>query len=268
VAKPTVTLRFDDMQTSQYTLGFQRIKPYGVKAVFALILSRVGTNATWTLEQIREAYNYGCDIVSHAISHTPHLTQMPIEQAEYEISYSQKWLRDNGFYRGSYFIIPPFHDVNYEVAKFIMKYYYGIPYWTDGYNKQPIPKINWQLCFKDAMSSYDPMAWITWEQMKNILDTTIENEYYTILLWHAMREEGATLLEQTVQYCKDNDIRIATFSEMMPPPPPPPNPETIIAELLLAGATITPFLIEFAKNIKPKLEESLVELTEAVKWSE
>jgi peptidoglycan/xylan/chitin deacetylase (PgdA/CDA1 family) len=260
LAKPCVTLRFDDAHADHYTKVVPILKEYNAKGVFAVPTSRIGASPSWlSLDQLKEMQTMGHEIVSHSVTH-PHLPELTDEQCEWEIRESQRWLREHGF--PANFFVPPFHYVLDREIKLIMKYYWGVPIWEIGYNKQPVPRQPTErLYLHDPVIDYGTYIFWSWDQIKLWLDSTIEHEYYLPIVWHHFEDPDQTsvyLLRKTVEYCHDNGIQFVTLSEMLlPSPPPPPNIWDQFVYATIAGALVSAGFAYFFKGFRDRLKEEI-----------
>ncbi len=103
--KKRIILSFDDGYEDNYTLLFPLLKKYGMTAVIFLVADR--TENTWDNEnisglpplkllntaQILEMQEYGIEFGSHTLTH-PHLPNIPLEQAQREITESKLRLEE------------------------------------------------------------------------------------------------------------------------------------------------------------------------------
>jgi peptidoglycan/xylan/chitin deacetylase (PgdA/CDA1 family) len=119
-----VTLRFDDGLTSHYTVARERMDTYGYRGVSAVITAFVGTTGYLTLSQLKDMQDRGWDIVSHSVTHR-FFTELTDPEVISELGDSQKWLIDNGFIKGSRFLICPGNTLTTSQFELIRAVYIG-----------------------------------------------------------------------------------------------------------------------------------------------
>lgn len=68
--RPKIVLMFDDGWTAAYTEGFSYLRKYGIRATVPVNSEKVGDANHATLDQLREMYNAGWDMINHTTDHT------------------------------------------------------------------------------------------------------------------------------------------------------------------------------------------------------
>lgn len=100
-----VILTFDDGFESQYTNAKNILDEYGLKASFSVICEYVGDEGYMSRDEIKALEEEGHDIGSHTLTHRS-LTEIPLEEAKFEIAKSKECLFDNDIEDANYFSYP------------------------------------------------------------------------------------------------------------------------------------------------------------------
>lgn len=86
-------LTFDDGYDSDYEFVFPRLLAHGQKAVFFLIVDRIGTSGYLDWMQVREMHQYGMEFGSHGLSHR-RMDTLPEDEVRKELAHSRARLED------------------------------------------------------------------------------------------------------------------------------------------------------------------------------
>lgn len=126
--KPTAqaVITFDDAYASVYTEAFPYMQARGIKGTVYICGSLVGVTDYLTLPQLQELHDAGWDICNHSYTHvnaTDYNTPELVREYMNDVARNDRWLADNGFYRGRKHYAYPngtatlgLHDVAIEEA--------------------------------------------------------------------------------------------------------------------------------------------------------
>jgi len=124
--KKTVIISIDDGWMDNYSLMFPIIQKYRIKVTINLTVQKTlvdkPTESYFSLKEISTMLNSGLvSFESHSMSH-PHLTQCTDKELEYELSESQRLMKEK-LNIDSRVLVSPFEDSNVRVIEAIKKYY-------------------------------------------------------------------------------------------------------------------------------------------------
>ncbi len=200
-----VTLRFDDNHESDCTESRPRMDEYGFRGVSSVIISSVGSDGRNSLAQLEHLQERGWDIVSHCINHT-NLTTLTPPEVEKQLWNSQRWLTENGFYKGSRFIVPPFGGTNPAVQEQIKKYFVACCYRAHAYNA--IPPVATDLTSIEGVVAATPLATV-----QGWIDQAKENQGWAIIIFHDI-SGMLVLFQDIIDYIEANGLEVVTFSDV------------------------------------------------------
>lgn len=139
-----VLLTFDDGYEDNYTTAFPVLKEFGFKANIFLVSARDynswDANVTppakaerrftmMTPDMVKEMMNYGIEFGAHTLSH-PRLSQIPLEDARYEIVESKRQLEK--LYQRPFTVFAyPYGDLNEDVKKIVVDAGFTLAFATD-----------------------------------------------------------------------------------------------------------------------------------------
>lgn len=99
-----VVISFDDGLSDFYTNALPILQKYNMTASNSIISGMQGGNHM-TLEQIREAIDYGIEITAHTVTH-PNLTNLTREDAKFQIESSKESIENQLGIEVDYFVYP------------------------------------------------------------------------------------------------------------------------------------------------------------------
>lgn len=115
VTKGKINVMFvmDDGWKSEYTIGYNLFKQYGMKANIAAIPSLVGKDGYMTLNQLSDLYINGWDILSHTYNHYS-VIDLSSDEKISEFNKTRSWLLSHGFVRTKDIVVFPggYYDQN------------------------------------------------------------------------------------------------------------------------------------------------------------
>lgn len=115
VTKGKINVMFvmDDGWKSEYTIGYNLFKQYGMKANIAAIPSLVEKDGYMTLNQLSDLYINGWDILSHTYNHY-NLIDLSSDEKISEFNKTRSWLLSHGFVRTKDIVVFPggYYDKN------------------------------------------------------------------------------------------------------------------------------------------------------------
>ncbi len=92
--KRSVVITFDDGNESDYSLAYPILKKYGLRAVFFVIVSRVGQKDYVTWDQLAKMQADGMMIQSHSLTH-PYLSELSPDALYLELHGSKTGIEKN-----------------------------------------------------------------------------------------------------------------------------------------------------------------------------
>jgi len=200
-----VTLRFDDVPISHWTIGKKYMDKYGYRGVIAVVKNWVDQTGQMSLAQLKVLNDQGWDISSHGVTHT-NLTSLTLNEVEEQLYESQKYLLDNGFIKGARFFCPPGHAVNQDIVQMVKKYYPGMSrirvYQTYNGFSFPDPYL---LSLIDTTGK-------TSDWVKSKIDTAIANNLHLTLLFHGITDE--TWFSDIIDYFNTKGVEVLTLSDI------------------------------------------------------
>lgn len=132
--RTAITFSFDDINQTDYTVAFQKLKSVGFNAITYVISEEVGTTVgtnpvlpRLTLAQMQEMRDYGWYFGIHGKDYFNWVTESTIAEAETRIRNCKQWLYDNGFIgKGLKHCAYPHGEYNDAIINLLKKY--GIKY--------------------------------------------------------------------------------------------------------------------------------------------
>lgn len=107
----------DDGWDTQYTMYYDVLKRNGLKGNIAVISENVGGEVNVTLEQLKEMYDYGIDLINHTASHKTPLILLSEDQQKQQFEVCKNYLIDNGFLRTPDCVAYPYGIYNSTTLK-------------------------------------------------------------------------------------------------------------------------------------------------------
>jgi peptidoglycan/xylan/chitin deacetylase (PgdA/CDA1 family) len=201
-----ITLRFDDSYYNDtYTVAKPIMDQYGFRGVLACTVNQVGGLTGLTVSQLQELQNSGWDIVSHSMTHS-NFSALSVDSLEYEIKNSQDWLKENGFEKGSRFLVPPNGECNDTVLPVIKKYYYASQVLSPLTDTLP-PSDTFRMMSRGVGSQTNLNTVKSW------IDSAQSNGAWLTLLFHRTVGMQANFF-QILEYIRDSGIQVVTFSDV------------------------------------------------------
>jgi len=115
-----VVVTFDGGWQDNYTNAFPILQKYGYTATIFLTVAYIGEKDDYlTWEQVMEMKKAGFEFGSHTLTH-PHLTMIPLERAQYEITESKKLLESRLNEEIKAFCYP-YGDYNQDIIELVEK---------------------------------------------------------------------------------------------------------------------------------------------------
>lgn len=200
-----VTLRFDDSYETAYTEARPRMDEYGFRGVSATRIDRVDGAGYLTLAQLEHLQEQGWDIVSHSMTHA-RFTEITYTEIEAELWNSQRWLIENGFYKGSRFFVPPYHTITPVSLDQIDKYYLASQHRHPLFDT--IPPESQYLNVKLEVDAATPLATI-----QGLVDRTVEDQAWLTLFFHDL-SGMLVLFQDIIDYVEASGLEVVTFSDV------------------------------------------------------
>ena len=202
-----VTLRFDDTIASQSTVARPYMDKYGFRGVAATIVSYVNGVGRMTLGNLSQLQDLGWDIVLHS---SDHLTAISAGGVEKVLREGQRWLVDNGFYKGSRFFIIPYTEWNPAVMSQIQKYFLATQAKSLPTELSVIPPFPYHMTFY-AVADADAVATVTAK-----IDTAIQYNGWLTLLFHDIGAGGypTANFQAIMNYLYNNNVLVVTLSDI------------------------------------------------------
>jgi peptidoglycan/xylan/chitin deacetylase (PgdA/CDA1 family) len=98
-SKANIIFALDDANTSAYTVVYPYLESKGIKASFFCVGTYVGTYNHMTLNNMKELYSKGHDILNHSWSH-PNPVGMTYAALAKDVQDMREYLWNNGFIKG------------------------------------------------------------------------------------------------------------------------------------------------------------------------
>lgn len=118
-----VVLTFDDGLATHYTEAYAAMREYDFPGVAAVMPGHLGNDGRLTMAQVNELDGAGWDIVSHPQEDKPLPAYTP-EKQDRLLRENKQWLVDQGFDRGSRFIIWPYGAAGPDTRRIGSRYHY------------------------------------------------------------------------------------------------------------------------------------------------
>lgn len=109
--KGRVIFVFDDNWSTQYTVAYPILAAKGFPATIAVIPSKVGDQEYMSLEQLKDVYQNGWDLINHTYHHRK-LSQLDYEEQKDEMIQAKQWLDKHCFTKASNIVAYPYGDFN------------------------------------------------------------------------------------------------------------------------------------------------------------
>jgi peptidoglycan/xylan/chitin deacetylase (PgdA/CDA1 family) len=201
-----ITLTFDDAQISHFTKIFSLMKQYNFRGVEGF------THSFYDMTdiQLKEMQNYGWDIVNHGWNHIKQ-TANSKDDIEYDILRMMMYLKDKDFNGWRYFIAPYGEMFYYDLMSSYCIFSRGL-YYTNNEGANMIPPTNSFLNCKMIVNSTSV------DEIKNLINNTIERGEWLILLWHGLDDDGyepwpLSNFKEILNFIKIKDIQVITFTD-------------------------------------------------------
>jgi len=208
--KPRVCFTFDDSLTSHYTEAFPIMREYGYCGTVYTITGEIGSAGSLSLSEMNEMYDYGWEFASHTVSHEP-LTDQSYPEVESEIGNSKRWLRENGFRRGSNHFSPPYRSYDEEILDIAMDYYYTST------GSQEAGCVGQRFASTGLLHRFHGD---NKDNVKNIIEILVDEDIpanLAILTYHALGKEdwiSTSDFEEIVEHVAEHDIEVITVDEL------------------------------------------------------
>ncbi|MCF7911331.1 MAG: polysaccharide deacetylase family protein [Candidatus Cloacimonetes bacterium] len=153
--KPLIVLTFDDCHSSIYDVAFPLLQEYGFYGTNIVCSCRPGFRAYYTWQQLHEMTDAGWEVAGHT-SHHVNLSEIPLEEAEREISLDLDSLRAMGFDPQGFAL--PSGKVSKAVFEILKHYYSDIRNSQDTINYFPVdPSTVGYYMVQTEYSSAEPI---------------------------------------------------------------------------------------------------------------
>lgn len=120
-SRPMIAITLDDSYETDYSVAYQLLKKYNIKATSFIITSFVNTSDTYlNWDQIKEMKKYGWDVQDHTYSHK-RLDKMPTKNIREELEKSDQIFKENLGYTPTAIALPQ-GGYNERVLKEVYKY--------------------------------------------------------------------------------------------------------------------------------------------------
>lgn len=204
----SVMLTFDDNVISQYETAFPIMQKYGMAGVVGVIDSAVGSDAHIPLEGMHEMQAAGWEMVSHPhTSRSKKLLELSEEGRRAEIRANKQWLIDNGFERGSRFIIWPFNAYDSSALTLASRHHYM------GFSLSDTP-VGHRLTdplITGRIQGDDP------DLVKQSIDFAAQYNQLAVLMYHSIGSAdwiSESDFEDIISYINRADIDVITTSDL------------------------------------------------------
>jgi peptidoglycan/xylan/chitin deacetylase (PgdA/CDA1 family) len=207
--KGAVVLTFDDNHISQYETAFPIMQEYGFPGVVGAIPWGTGElDFRIPVEHLTEMRDAGWDVVSHPQREKP-LPDLSREAQRTAIEETKRWLLDNGFERGSRFIIWPYNGKDATTLDIARRYHVlgfgggghpcGAPFFAP-------------LTVNRVKSEY-------LDQVKQAIDFASAYNQVVVLMFHTIGVSDDDYMtvpafRQVMQYIEQSDVPVRSASSL------------------------------------------------------
>ena len=201
-----LSFSFDDGFTEAKTAYGDILDKYGLKGVWGVNPTSVGTETFLTLDQLKTLQNAGHEIINHTWSHKA-LTYNSEAACEDEALAGQDWLISQGFVDGARFLMLPYTGKMSTAGLDVLKNHM---YFSSTYpHINPLPELPYPYIYR-----YTPSSVI---QCISAIDELQNKGGWLVLYTHSPTagDLSSADFEIIVQYVIANNIHVATFSEVM-----------------------------------------------------
>lgn len=221
-AKTIVVIAFDDGFNSVFTNAYPILSSNNQRASVFVITGRVGNEYYMSMFKLKVLKTDGWDICNHTRSHK-RLTEMAKAEMEKEIDESYNWLVENGFGETAGFFAYPFGKYNEDILKKVSEKHKLAHSVIDGFY-QPHIQIDKNSDIQYLLKVKNITNKTTLSNIKQRIDTAIEQNGLLILLFHNIVEDGAeetdflpSKLQQISDYLKQKQdagqLEVITLSQ-------------------------------------------------------
>lgn len=206
-----VTFSYDDGFANNYQLALPLHEKYGVPATFNIIASTmVNENPDRFMDRKMTADSVarGIEIASHSYYHDGWMTEKTDKEIHFEMSESQKVLKDV-IGTNVETIAIPYSQYDERVKDIVKQYYLGARVYGGKLNSIT-SNDNFELNSNIAVDNTT-----TFEDVKTRIDRAIENKQWIIIMLHGINPDNIgiyeitpNLLEQILQYVSSFDRNI------------------------------------------------------------
>ena len=207
--KATLVFIDDDGRNTVYTRLKPVIEQEKIPFSSAIVTSRVGDSDILSLEQMKELQQIGFNFVSHTVTHA-HIHQIPLEEADYELGESSRWLNAHGF-DGNSAIVYPYGSQD-EASRDVARKYYkmGVLAGTEKLNDVPVDQYRLERVYYNHPDGRNEV-----EHVKSKIDEAVRDDKLLIVGMHCHYQgfSQAGLIE-IIQYAKSSGIDILSLEEV------------------------------------------------------
>jgi|SRR5690625_2478914 len=198
----------DDASRGDYDIIFPIFKDYNLKFSMGVISRNIGVGFHLSLDEIKEMYEYGVEIVSHGLTDA-NIAEMSDSDAESAYRDSKIELENLGFKVNNFAV--PLGAYNTRERLLGKKYYRAMrvsDYGVDGLNHSPIEQHELKtIWFDETFGETD------FDYFKEHIDKAKEENALLIIGLHGHQVQNSqTVLRQVVGYARDN-LDVLTLDE-------------------------------------------------------
>lgn len=196
VAKPAITIEFDDGYSSVYEKAYPVMRKLGLAGNANINTSSIELENKMTWAQLRELHNQGWSINNHTHGHI-NLSTSTEQEIRDDLSKSRRILKTQGFHDGANYLVCPYGTI--DVSKYPIYFDYCKHIRVEsvaGLNVQPLPNIFLESSRGYMKTSYTGISSsVTVETAKGYIDEIIAEGVHANLNWHKIVDgvpEGGT----------------------------------------------------------------------------
>jgi peptidoglycan/xylan/chitin deacetylase (PgdA/CDA1 family) len=205
--KPTFTIIDDDGRPQVFDILKPLAEEYQIPITSAIITGRVGDSELhMSLAQLKQLEKSGFEFVSHTVNHLD-LATITLEEADYELRESKKWMIENGF-NGDTAIVYPFGGTTSSVDKLSRKYYRSAitaggvtpyPNYPSDFTTYRVKRV----AFEESV-----------ETIKSAIDEAVQNNGWLILMNHVHFPDWTEAkFREIVEYAQSSGIEFANAKD-------------------------------------------------------
>lgn len=213
LTKGAVMFTFDDGHETVYTQAKPMMDEHGLSGTAFVITDTIGNAGKMTLDNLKTLQALGWDISSHTVNHL-YFNETPMDEIDYQLSQSKRWLIDNGFGSSAGHLATPGGQFDNEILELIKKYYKTHRTVMEKHEVYPTDDT-YTLKIRNIVNT------TTLATVQGWVDSAVANNSLLILCLHYIMDPADTstkilpsTFQSIVDYVASSNINVVTMSEM------------------------------------------------------